>query len=334
MSSLDKPLVSVIIPAYKASDTLEKAVFSALSQLENTPEAIEVVIVDDCSPDNTFDFAQELARKDTRIRVFRLEKNAGAAYARNYAIKQARGTWLAVLDADDWYEPKRFENMLKDATAANVEMVADNQYFFDKKADKIVGTAFPQNGRKRIVDLDIFLKYSNATKHFDYGMLKPIFRADFLQKHGVEYYAPDRTGHDYFVLFCFFAAGGKGILTDVPYYNYVQPFGSISREGQQEGRKHYDAVLQKNITQHFIELYQGKISESQMKELLRRKREAEALIYFYDLREALYKKNIKSVFDVLLKTNFEFWKMIVGRIFKRIYVRIFGLPPYIFSDLR
>lgn len=332
MTNLDRPIVSVFIPAYKTADTLEKAVNSALTQFESTPEAVEVIIADDCSPDNTFELAQELARRDSRVKALRLEKNSGAPAARNYAISHARGIWIAVLDADDWFEPGRLEILVKNATEANVEMAADNQYFFDKMANKIAFTALAQKGRKRLVDLDIFLKNSNATSHFDYGMMKPIFKADFMKKHNIEYYVPDRIGHDFCILLCFFAAGGKGVLIDTPYYNYVQPFGSISKKPQQEGRKPYDPTLQKNITQHFIDVYRNKFSATQMAELERREREADALVCFYELRTALKDKNIGMLLKTLAKTHFTFWKMLAGRVRKKISTKIFGLPPYIFAD--
>lgn len=328
MTSVDKPIVSVFIPAYKTADTLEKAVNSALSQMKD----VEVIIVDDCSPDNTFELAQELARRDARVQVFRLEKNGGAPAARNFAISKASGTWISVLDADDWFEPGRLETLVKNAEEAGVEMAADNQYFFDKMANQIACTALPQKGRKRVIDLDIFLKYTNATCHFDYGMMKPIFRADFMKKQGIEYYVPDSIGHDYGILLCFYAAGGRGVLTDTPYYNYVQPFGYISKKPQQEGRKPYDPTLQRTITRHFIDVYRSKFSGAQLKQLMRREREADALVCFYELRAALKEKNVKSVFDVLTKTHFAFWKMIACRLYKKAYIKAFGLPPYVFSD--
>ena len=314
------PLVTVYIPAYKAEETLEKAVNSALSQMDN----LEVIIVDDCSPDGTFAVAQKLAEKDARVRVFRLEQNSGAPCAMNYAFKQAHGQWLALLDADDWYEAGRLENMLAEAIAQNVEMVADNQYFFDKHANQVVGTAFPQKGRKQVVDLDVFLANSNATKRFDYGMLKPMFRADFIKEHAIEYYTPTYIGYDYCILLCFFAAGGRAVLIDTPYYSYVQPFGSLSKKPQQEGRKHYNHVMQKDVNLHFIEALHGKITQSQMAQLQRRGREIDALICFYELKEAVQKKAIKTIFKILTKTNLEFWKMMFRKVLNRMRCGVTG----------
>lgn len=333
MTSLDKPIVSVFIPAYKTADTLEKAVNSALAQFENNPEAVEVIIVDDCSPDNTFELAQELARRDSRVKAFRLEKNSGAPAARNYAISHARGEWIAVLDADDWYEPGRLEALINNAIEAGVDMAVDNKYFFDKMANQVSFTALVNKDDKRIIDLDTFLKNCNATCHFDYGMMKPVFKNEFMKKHNIEYYVPDTIGHDFVILFCYYAAGGKGVLTYKPYYNYVQPFGSISGKPQQEGRKPYDPTLQKNITLQFIDLYRNKLSGQQLAQLERREREADALVCFYELKNAIRDKNIGAIFKTLLKTHLTFWKMIVIRAYKKIRVKLFGLPPYIFADV-
>lgn len=306
------PIVSVYIPSYKAEETLEKAVRSALSQMEN----LEVIIVDDCSPDNSFTVAQKLAQEDSRVRVFRLEKNSGASFAMNYAFNQARGKWLALLDSDDWYEPGRLIRLLNEAVAENVEMAADNQYFFDKHANRRVGTAFLQKGDKSLIDLDSFLANSNATECFDYGMLKPMFRADFIKEHAIKYHINTSISYDYYILLDFFVAGGKAVLLDEPLYNYVQPFGSISGKPQQEGRKPYNHEMQKATHDYFMEKLKDKISVKQLYNLKRRGREIDSLIAFYKLREALKNKDIKASVLITLKTPPEFWKMIAGKLVK------------------
>lgn len=98
----DQPLVSVVMPAYNAEAYLREAVESALGQ---TYENLEVVIVNDGSTDST----PELARSfGPRVRVFDQE-NGGIANARNTAIRHARGSIIALLDADDVWMPTRIE---------------------------------------------------------------------------------------------------------------------------------------------------------------------------------------------------------------------------------
>lgn len=101
------PQVSVIIPLYNCAGTLGRAVKSVQRQ---SLKDIEIIIVDDCSTDNSHEVAQNLARGDMRIKCSRLQQNSGASVARNTAIDLATGEWIAVLDADDWYEPARLSS--------------------------------------------------------------------------------------------------------------------------------------------------------------------------------------------------------------------------------
>lgn len=95
------PRFSVIIPAWNSAGTLARAIDSVLEQTE---PAYEIVVVDDASPD---DVAGVAARYGERVRYLRRERNAGVSAARNFGAEQARGDWLAFLDADDWYYPTR-----------------------------------------------------------------------------------------------------------------------------------------------------------------------------------------------------------------------------------
>ncbi|MBU2971764.1 glycosyltransferase [Pseudoalteromonas sp. C2R02] len=97
-------LVSVIMPTYNSSKTLFASVQSVLSQIYTD---WELLIVDDCSSDNTWNLIQELADSDSRIKVFQNESNLGAGGSRNKAIEQAKGRYIAFLDSDDkWCEHK------------------------------------------------------------------------------------------------------------------------------------------------------------------------------------------------------------------------------------
>lgn len=98
------PTISIITPAYNCEKYLEEAVDSVLAQ---TITDWEMLIIDDCSVDNTYSCMQKLAQRDSRIRIFRNTQNAGAAATRNYGIRQAKGRWIAFLDSDDlWRKDK------------------------------------------------------------------------------------------------------------------------------------------------------------------------------------------------------------------------------------
>ncbi|MEM8828953.1 MAG: glycosyltransferase, partial [Cyanobacteria bacterium P01_G01_bin.19] len=105
-------LISIIIPAYNASDTISKTVNSVLNQ---TYQNWELIIINDGSTDNTFDLVNQLT--DPRIKAHDYP-NAGVAEARNQGIKIARGDYLAFLDADDWWT--------EDKLALQIQALVDN----------------------------------------------------------------------------------------------------------------------------------------------------------------------------------------------------------------
>ncbi|GGK38275.1 glycosyltransferase family 2 protein [Salinarimonas ramus] len=106
---LDEPLVSVVIPAFRRVDTLPRAVESVLAQ---TRCRLEILVVDDASPDDTAEVARRLAARDPRVRLLRQETNGGVAAARNRGIAEARGDLIAFLDADDEWLPEKLARQI------------------------------------------------------------------------------------------------------------------------------------------------------------------------------------------------------------------------------
>ena len=99
------PTVSVIIPYYRASQTIARAVESALGQ---TVHPLEILIVDDGSPEDTAEATKQFGSSVTVIR----KPNGGVASARNLGIEHAKGEWIAFLDADDYWEAVKLERQL------------------------------------------------------------------------------------------------------------------------------------------------------------------------------------------------------------------------------
>jgi teichuronic acid biosynthesis glycosyltransferase TuaG len=113
-------LVSIIVPAYKAAAVIGRTLESAIAQ---TCTEWELLVADDCSPDTTRDVVREWAARDARIRLIALERNGGPAAARNAALAQARGRWIAFLDSDDLWLPLRLERTLAHARAHRAALV-------------------------------------------------------------------------------------------------------------------------------------------------------------------------------------------------------------------
>ena len=101
-------LVSVIIPTYNGSNTILRAINSVLNQ---TYSNLELIIVDDCSKDNTFEVVKNV--KDKRVKVLRHKKNRGGSAARNTGIKEAKGEYIAFLDDDDEWLSEKVEKQVE-----------------------------------------------------------------------------------------------------------------------------------------------------------------------------------------------------------------------------
>ena len=114
-----KPVVSIIIPVYKVEKYFAECMESVLNQ---TLQEIEVILVDDGSPDNCPRMCDQYAAQDNRVRVHH-QKNAGVSVARNVGIKMAQGDWIMFVDPDDWLELDAAEVLYRKAVEAEVDIV-------------------------------------------------------------------------------------------------------------------------------------------------------------------------------------------------------------------
>lgn len=109
MENKKEELVSIIMPAYNCGDFIGIALDSVINQ---SYKNWEVIVVDDCSTDNTADVVQEYIKNDNRIKYHKLEKNSGAAVARNKAVDLASGKYMAFLDSDDVWFPEKLTKQI------------------------------------------------------------------------------------------------------------------------------------------------------------------------------------------------------------------------------
>ncbi|WP_226376822.1 glycosyltransferase family A protein [Oceanobacillus halotolerans] len=104
------PKVSVILPAYNAEDGIGTAIQSILEQ---TWRNLELIIVDDCSPDHTVDVVKGYMQRDNRIKLLSTPVNSGPYVARNIALQEATGDFVTINDADDWSHAEKIEIQVK-----------------------------------------------------------------------------------------------------------------------------------------------------------------------------------------------------------------------------
>lgn len=281
--------VTIVVPTFSAEATLERALRSVLSQ---TMREIEIIVVDDASPDNSWNLIQALAKEDPRLRGILNKTNCGKPVGMNRAIALARGRWLAILDADDWYHPERLSGLIATGERWCADLVADNQFFFDAVANQTVGTAWKPGAAEWELTFDGFLEGSTAYATFNLGMLKPIIRTDFIYETALGYDEQARHGQDFFHLLEFYLAGGKAVISDKPYYHYTQPYGAISRSWSHTARKRYDFQTAYLNNQRHIAQAQDKLTPGQTVRLGRRNEQLQSLEYYYQAKQCVANRDI------------------------------------------
>lgn len=114
-----EPIITVVIPFYNVEKYIEKCLYSVINQ---TFTAFECILVDDESPDNSYEVALNIIQNDPRFRIIR-QQNKGLGGARNTGIEAAKGEYICFLDSDDWWEPNFLEVMYQSAVENQADMV-------------------------------------------------------------------------------------------------------------------------------------------------------------------------------------------------------------------
>jgi succinoglycan biosynthesis protein ExoO len=221
-----QPDVTFVIAAYNAEQTIARAIESALAQSEVT---VEVIVADDCSSDRTVDVAK--AFPGEQVRIVALADNRGPGGARNAGLAAARGRWVAVLDSDDTVHPDRLARMIGCAEKQGAEIAVDN-IEVAKRGETFRSTMFEEGVLEKFQEItlaDFIASNVMFETTFSFGYMKPIFKREFLDKHGLRYDEVLRIGEDYIFLASALADGGRCVVEPRPGYVYHIRDGSVSR---------------------------------------------------------------------------------------------------------
>lgn len=126
--------VSIITPVYKCEKHIENTIKTVLEQ---TYKNFEMILVDDCSPDNSAEIIKEYAKKDDRIKYYKLDENSGAAIARNVALEKSSGRFIAYLDADDLWKKEKLEKQVEFMLKNNVAFSCTDYEKIDEEGNSL-----------------------------------------------------------------------------------------------------------------------------------------------------------------------------------------------------
>jgi succinoglycan biosynthesis protein ExoU len=214
--------VCVIIAAKNAQETIGRAVRSALGE----PEVAEVVVVDDGSDDRTMAAAADAGDGSGRLDIIRFRVNRGPSAARNHAIAVSRAPLISILDADDFFFPGRFRQML---AYKDWDFIADNIAFMETADPSRRPAAFAPCPRP--LDLAAFVDGNISRRgapRGELGFLKPVMRRSFLETHGLSYREDMRLGEDYELYVRALIAGARYTVIESCGYGAVVRANSLS----------------------------------------------------------------------------------------------------------
>jgi succinoglycan biosynthesis protein ExoO len=241
------PDVSVIIAAWNAERTIGRAIRSACGQ---QGVDVEVIVADDASTDATAATVRALGEK--RVRYLAYPVNGGPGAARNTAIAAARGSWIAVLDADDVLLPGRLAGMIGVAARDGLDIVTDNLWVEDSAGvRRLFVEETLDGGLERVTPADYIRRNRLFGRRRGDGYLKPIFAAGFLQRHGLRYDPGVRIGEDFLIVAEAMALGAAyARLRHAGYVYTAAAGGSLSHRLSRHCAEAMIAADQRIIARH------------------------------------------------------------------------------------
>ena len=175
----DNDLVSIIMPVYNCEGFIEQAIRSVLQQ---TYQNWELIVVDDGSTDQSYALMKQLSQAQPNIKLYRMKKNMGVAFVRNYATEIAKGTYIAFLDCDDLWVPEKLERQISFMQKENVLLSYASYILIDKYGKDIGVYSAPEK-----------VTYVDMLRTSSIGTLTMVYDAEKLGK----YYFENHGHEDY-----------------------------------------------------------------------------------------------------------------------------------------
>lgn len=236
------PKVSIIVPVYNVEKYLDECVQSIQKQ---TYKNIEIILVDDGSPDHSPQMCDEYAQKDSRIKVIH-KKNGGLSSARNAGIDAATGEYIMFIDSDDFIEPIMVEKLLELKENTNTEVVACN-------IDKFEGSTYKTiKDKNTFKDIAVFDKQTYLKKlllrTIDCTSCNKLYQKGYI---GDIRFWEGVNNEDHLFLFKLYQKCNKIAYTDKVYYHYRTTPNSITTKKLND--RSFDILKNKEVIKQIIE---------------------------------------------------------------------------------
>lgn len=218
-------MVSIIVPIYNVENYLNKCIESLQSQ---TLKEIEIILVDDGSPDESGKICDDYAEKAARIRVIHQE-NQGVSAARNAGLAIAKGEYIGFVDPDDWVQPDMYEKLLDAIETTDADLAVagynyyDEEYIVDKKR------LYPTRENQILDRKEIYKQMSDMPPTMRHGVVQKLFRRDLIGD--LRFDTNTKSSEDLEFLLNYLSKVNKAVFIHQPLYNNLVRKGSATHGG-------------------------------------------------------------------------------------------------------
>lgn len=236
------PKISVIVPVYN----VEKYIYDCLVSLcRQSLHDIEIICVNDCTPDDSMKIVYDFAKVDKRIRVLEQPRNMGQDIARSCAMKIARGEYIGFVDSDDYVDALFYENLYTAARNSDSDVMSCYAIVLDESTGRLMWKwGIEEYGPAQSYTREEYFIYSL----YNGSIWNRIFKKSFLKKHKIDFSKDVRyIGDTVFLSSAIAAATNVGVLNYYGYV-YVQRIGSTMRNPRMDYYDMWFAAAHKQAT--------------------------------------------------------------------------------------
>lgn len=228
-------LLSVIVPVYNVENYIEKCIQSICEQQYRE---LEIVLVDDGSTDGSGHLCDELAKQDSRIKVYH-QVNHGAASARKLGVRSAQGEFIAFVDSDDYIEPEMYREMMEFVRRDHAELVTSGlRYEWQNKSrmmmDSIEEGIYERGKIEQEILPRLIYNREKDAQGITASVSNKIFKKELLERFVYEIDEKIVLGEDGALIYAYAALAKKIVVLHKCWYHYVQHGGSVMRSASLE----------------------------------------------------------------------------------------------------
>lgn len=234
---MNNPLISVIVPVYKVEKYLDRCVESIVNQ---TYKNLEIILVDDGSPDNSSALCDEWAEKDSRIKVIHKE-NGGVSAARNAAIDIANGEFIGFVDSDDYIDKDMYDVLYKQLISTQSDLSVVGVYYGERT------DSFASNNVYSKEETQLFLFNQRDYMAFNGYLVNKLYKSEIIRVNHIRLNKDVTMGEDMCFNFDYISHIKKMCASD--YCGYHYEYRDDSCTNSMDAKLNYSII---SVTEYFL----------------------------------------------------------------------------------